>query len=188
MIRKSGSRFSEKPALGLDPGITLKQPSKARPFPQISRALDASVPLGKAARAAWITASGAPATKNPGHQARVFFRAEPAYQAAGLNSLLALALSGSTVSEATFCDNSVSSLLQAVKASNCFLAWPAHSSSASDGVFTATSSCAKSSEALVLALRISISLAEYSLAPLLALENTASIVELLLSATSLKRA
>ncbi len=41
---------------------------------------------------------------------------------------------------------------------------------------------------MVLAFMISISLAEYSLAPLLALANTASIVPLWLSATSLNLA
>jgi hypothetical protein len=61
--------------------------------------------------------------KKPGPTGPGRFRAEPyAYQAAGLNSLLALAFSGSTVSVATFCDSSVSSLLQAANASNCFLA------------------------------------------------------------------
>jgi hypothetical protein len=63
--------FPKSLPTGSSRGIALKQQFKAR-FPPISRALDASVPLGKAARAAWITASGAPATKNPGHQARVF--------------------------------------------------------------------------------------------------------------------
>src|SRR6185437_2696396 len=127
--------------------------------------------------------------KNPGPTGPgVFQTCCGADQAAGLNSLLALALIGSTVSLATFCESSVSSLPQAEKASNCFLVWVVQSSSASDGVFTLTSSWARSSEADVLALMISIILAEYSLKPRLALENTASIVELLLSATSLKRA
>src|SRR5579863_994912 len=124
MIRKSGSRFSKKPAHGLEPGgsHSNNHPKHGCRFPPISRALDASVPLGKAARAAWITHQAHRQQKTrairPG-----FFRAEPyPYQAAGLNSLLALAFSGSTVSVATFCDSSVSSLLQAVNASNCFLA------------------------------------------------------------------
>src|SRR5579871_544870 len=130
-----------------------------------------------------------PQQKNPGPTGPGrFLFARAANQAAGLNSLLALALIGSTVSVATRCDSSVSSLLQAEKASNCFLAWLDQSSSASEGVFTPTSSWARSRFALVLALMNSIILAEYSLKPLLALENTASIVELWVSATSLKRA
>ena len=57
MIRKSGSRFSEKPALGPRPGGSCSNNNLTRdcPFPQISRALNASVPLGKAAYAAWTT-------------------------------------------------------------------------------------------------------------------------------------
>src|SRR5471030_2650068 len=109
-------------------------------------------------------------------------------QAAGLNSFDALVLIGSTVSVATFWVNWASSLVLAVKVSNCFLACEVHSSIASDGDFTPISSCAKSSVADVLAFMISISLAEYSLAPLLAVENTASMVPLWLSATSLNLA
>jgi hypothetical protein len=106
MIRKSGSRFSEK--------IMLKQLSKRRPTAgpksgnsgNIARVLD---PAG--------------ANKNPGPLGPGVFRSDRlANQAAGLNSLLALALIGSTVSDATFCESSVSSLLQDEKASNCFLA------------------------------------------------------------------
>src|ERR1700744_5980745 len=131
---------------------------------------------------------GCPANKKPGPQRIRVFQLADIDQAAGLNSLLALALIGSTVSVATRCDSSANSLLQAEKVSNCFLAWLVHNSIASDGVLAATSSCAKSRFALVLALMISVTLAEYSLKPLLALENTASIVELWVSATSLKRA
>src|SRR5579871_641779 len=152
----------------------------------------ASVPKARIIRATYRACfrfNARTPNKKPGPCGPGFFKpAASAYQAAGLNSLLALALIGSTVSLATFCDSSVNSLLQAEKVSNCFLAWLLHSSSASDGVFTPTSSCAKSRFALVPALMISISLAEYSLAPLLALANTASIVELWVSATSLKRA
>src|SRR5665647_1747311 len=109
-------------------------------------------------------------------------------QAAGLNSFDALALIGSTVSVATFWLNSASCLAWAVMASNCFLAWDVHSSTASEGDLMLSNSCAKSSVAVVLAFIISISLAEYSLAPLLAEVNTASMVPLLLSATSLNLA
>ena len=58
-------------------------------------------------------------------------------QAAGLNSLVALALMGSTVSVATRWVNSVSVLVLAVKVSNCLRAWEVHSSSASAGDFHA---------------------------------------------------
>src|SRR5664279_4263334 len=109
-------------------------------------------------------------------------------QAAGMNSFDALALIGSTVSVAAFWDNSASSLAWAVMASNCFLAWEVHSSITSEGDLMPSSSCAKSSVAVLLAFIISISLAEYSLAPLLAEVNTASMALLLLSATSLNLA
>src|ERR1700683_399149 len=84
-------------------------------------------------------------------------------QAAGLNSFDALALIGSTVSAATFWLNSASSLAWAVTASYCFLACEVHRSIASHGDLTPSSSCAKSSDAVVLAFIIFISLAEYSL-------------------------
>src|ERR1700692_1039637 len=109
-------------------------------------------------------------------------------QAAGLNSLVALALMGSSVSVATRWVNWVSAFVLAVKVSNCLRAWEVHSSIASEGDFTANRAWAKSSDAVVLAFIISISLAENSLAPLLAIVNTASMVPLLLSATSLNLA
>src|ERR1700738_930591 len=99
-----------------------------------------------------------------------------AYQAAGLNSFDALALIGSTVSVATFWLNSASCLAWAVNVSYCFLTCEVHSSIASEGDFTPISSCAKSRFAVVLAFMISISLAEYSLARLLAGGNTPSMV------------
>src|ERR1019366_3067348 len=55
-------------------------------------------------------------------------RAKTLDQAAGLNSLVALALMGSTVSVATRWVNSASSLVLAVKVSNCLRAWEVHSS------------------------------------------------------------
>ena len=63
-------------------------------------------------------------SKKPGLTARAFLERQDRAvdQAAGLNSFDALALIGSTVSVATFWDNSASSLVWAVKASNCFLA------------------------------------------------------------------
>src|SRR4051794_36480252 len=122
--------------------------------------------------------------KSPGCSCPGFFGVEK-YQAAGLNSFDALALIGSTVSVATFWLSSASSLDCTVRASNCFLAWEVHNSSASDGDLVPNSSCAKSSVAVVLVFIISISLAEYSLAPLLAVVNTASMVPLWVSATSL---
>src|SRR6202453_4187621 len=106
-------------------------------------------------------------------------------QAAGLNSLLALALIGSTVSAEPRWVNSASSLAFAVKVSNCLRAWEVHSSMASEGDFTPNSDCAKSRFAVVLAFTISISLAENSDAPLLAVVNTTSMVPLWLSATFL---
>src|ERR1700730_9089612 len=84
-------------------------------------------------------------------------------QAAGLNSFDALVLIGSTVSVATFWLNSASCLAWAASVSYCFLACEVHSSNASEGDLTPNSSCAKSSEAVVLAFMNSISLAEYSL-------------------------
>src|ERR1700722_910514 len=115
-------------------------------------------------------------------------RAKVLDQAAGLNSLVALALIGSTVSVATRWLNSASSFVLAVKVSNCLRACAVHSSSTSEGDFTPNSECAKSRFAVVEALNISISLAEYSDAPLLAVVNTASMVPLWLSATSLNLA
>src|ERR1700732_1032827 len=109
-------------------------------------------------------------------------------QRAVLNSLVALALMGSTVSVATRWVNSASSLAFAVKVSNCLRACSVHSSIASEGDFTPNRDCAKSRFAVVLALMSSISLAEYSDAPLLAVVNTASMVPLWLSATSLNLA
>jgi hypothetical protein len=47
MIRKSGSRFSETPAHGLEPGITFKQQSKAR-LP-----VSADIARFRCKRAAW---------------------------------------------------------------------------------------------------------------------------------------
>src|SRR5580704_10121237 len=118
-----------------------------------------------------------------------FFRqCERLDQAAGWNSFDALVLIGSAVSVATFLASSASSLALAVKVSNCDLACEDHSSIASEGDLTPISAWAKSRLAVVLDFMISISLAEYSLAPLLALENTASMVPLWLSATSLNLA
>src|ERR1700722_12253377 len=72
MIRKSGSRFSEKPALGPGPGGSCSNNNLKRdcPFPQISRALDASAPLGKARTApdepSLTSVPGRSANKKPG--------------------------------------------------------------------------------------------------------------------------
>ena len=61
--------------------------------------------------------------KKPGLAARAFLEREALLdQAAGLNSFDALALIGSAASVATFWASSASSLLWAVKVSNCFLA------------------------------------------------------------------
>src|SRR3984957_11276628 len=109
-------------------------------------------------------------------------------QAAGLNSLVALALMGSTVSVATHWVNSVSALVLAVKVSNCWRAWEVHSSIASEGDFTPNRECAKSRLADVFALMILISLAGYSLGALLGGVETASMVPLWLSAKSLNLA
>src|SRR4051812_19215631 len=81
-------------------------------------------------------------------------------QAAGCWYLAADALIGSTVSVATFWPSSASSLAWAEKVSNCFLACEVHSSMAAAGVFTLSSSCAKSSEVVVFVLKNSSSLAE----------------------------
>src|SRR5665213_994882 len=140
-------------------------------------------------RMACFEPSAQPATKSPGGAPGLFLvRGIVDQAAAGLNSFDALALIGSAVSEATRCDNSASSLVWAVNASNCFLACEVHSSIASEGDFTATSAWAKSRFAAVEVFIISITLAEYSLAPLLALVNTASMVPLWVSATSLNLA
>src|SRR5450631_604928 len=127
--------------------------------------------------------------RSPGWRPGLFWYREysPA-QAAGLNSFDALALIGSAVSVAIFWLNSASSLVCAVKVSNCFLACALHSSIASEGDFTPISPCAKSRFAVVVAFMISISLAEYSLAPLLTVEITAWTVPLWVSATSLNLA
>src|SRR6186997_2193569 len=127
-------------------------------------------------------------SKKPGPTARAFRNQYRGDQAAGLYSFEAEALIGSTVSVATVWPSSASSLACAVKVSYCFLACEVHSSMAAAGVFTPNSSCAKSSEEVVLALKNSISLALYALAPLLAVVNTASMVPLWVSAASLNLA
>src|SRR6478609_1595945 len=112
----------------------------------------------------------------------------PPGQAAGLKIFEALVLIGSALSAATFWVSSASCRVCAVKASNWLRACEVHSSSASEGDLTPTSACAKSRLADAACFVISITLAEYSLAPLLNTENTASIVLFWVSAASLNRA
>jgi hypothetical protein len=94
------------------------------------RKLGARPHFGKAANATkpgirrygFLNRKLAPQNKKPGLAARAFQEESTCPQAAGLNSFEALFLIGSTASLATFWDNSASSLLWAVSASNCFLA------------------------------------------------------------------
>src|SRR3954468_22383935 len=124
--------------------------------------------------------------KGPGGWPRPLRNATSAKnQAAGLKILEAPVLIGSEVSEAIFWASSASSLVWAVKVSTCFLACDDHSSMAADGDLVLTSSWAKSNAALVLVFTMSSSLAEYSVAPLVAVVKTASMVELWVSAASL---
>jgi hypothetical protein len=116
--------FPKRLPTGSSRGIALKQQSKAR-LP-----VSADIARFRCKRAAWQgrprrldNGIGRTGNKKPGPSGPGFFElSRTLNQAAGLNSLLALAFSGSTVSVATFCDSSVSSLLQAENASNCFLA------------------------------------------------------------------
>src|SRR6202012_756658 len=108
--------------------------------------------------------------------------------AAGLKIFEAPDLIGSALSLATFLLSSASSLVWAVKASNCLRACEVHSSIASEGDLTPTRACAKSRLAEAASFIISMTLAEYSLAPLLNTENTASMVPLWVSAASLNLA
>src|ERR1700744_1103432 len=112
----------------------------------------------------------------------------PNQAAAGLKILEAPDLIGSALSLATFWLSSASSLVWAVKVSNCLRACEVHSSIASEGDLTPTRACAKSRLAEAASFIISMTLAEYSLAPLLNTENTASMVPLWVSAASLNLA
>src|ERR1700722_12245943 len=112
----------------------------------------------------------------------------PVDQAAGLEYFDAPVLIGSTVSVATFWPSSASSLAWALNVSKFLRLCEVHSSIASAGVFTPNSSWANSSVEVVFALRNTISLAVYSLAPRLAVVNTASMVPLWVSAASLNLA
>ena len=92
----------------------------------MGRKLGATPVFGKAGRDT-ISAIGvhslASKTKSPGSLPGLFLEREALLdQAAGLNSFDASALIGSAASVATFWASSASSLLWAVKVSNCFLA------------------------------------------------------------------
>src|ERR1700761_1037032 len=88
------------------------------------------------------------------------------YQAAGLKIFEALVLIGSALSVATFWASSASSLLCAVKDSNDLRVCEVSSSTASEGDFTPIRAWARSRLAEAASFIISMTLAEYSLAPL----------------------
>src|SRR6185437_6203010 len=114
-----------------------------------------------------ITQNKRPGLLDPGLCLNSICRSAPCQAAAGLKIFEALALIGSALSVATFWVSSASSLVCAVKASNDLRACEVHSSIASEGDLMPTSACAKSRLADAASFIISITLAEYSLAPLL---------------------
>src|ERR1700680_1782130 len=95
-------------------------------------------------------------------------RVDDRNQATFLNALLTLSLTRSAVSRAAFWARLASSLLWAVRVSNCLRACAVDSSTKSENDFAFINSLAKSKAALVLTRAASITLNPYSEAPLLA--------------------